>query len=59
MRDTVYFTLPINANDNLKRKAEELEKRTEYNSVELKRWKIVSYLSLAVAFISMLLSCFL
>ena len=49
----------INANDNLKRKAEELEKRTEYNSVELKRWKIVSYLSLAVAFISMLLSCFL
>ena len=48
-----------NANDNLKQKAEELEKRTENNFVELKKWKIVSFISLAVSFISILLSCFL
>ena len=48
-----------NANDNLKQKAEELEKRTENNFIELKRWKIVSFVSFIVSFISVLLSCFL
>ena len=48
-----------NANDNLKQKSEELEKRTENNFTELKKWRIVSFVSLIISFISALISCFL